>query len=74
MPNKKIEVTEYNYSEKLETSYFNSPAENASINCTNPECNNPNVLVKFDVAQFSCSGKEKIGRNCMRLFQVQSVD
>jgi hypothetical protein len=74
MSNDNVEVTEYNYTEKLETFYLNRSDENASVNCTNPLCANPNVSVKFDVDLFSCNGKETIGRDCKRSFHVKLVD
>lgn len=74
MSHKKVEITEYNYTEKLGKSYFNFSDINPSVSCTNPLCNNPNVAAKFDVAQFSCEGKESTGRDCKRLFEVKLIN
>ncbi|MGE6460695.1 hypothetical protein ACQKC7_02740 [Pseudoalteromonas tetraodonis] len=71
---KKVEITEYNYTEKLGKSYFNISDINPSVSCTNLLCNNPNVAAKFDVAQFSCEGKESTGRDCKRLFEVKLIN
>lgn len=73
MQNQEIQVTEFNYTEELLTSYFNSDNRNIYVNCTNPLCDNPRCLVDIDVTQFRCKGKETTGRDCMRLFKITLI-
>jgi hypothetical protein len=72
--NKRIAVTEYDYTNELKTQYFDCPTDNTSVKCTNPQCNNPRIFINPNTNELSCNGKEAIGRACMRSFTVKSVN
>ncbi|SUI79088.1 Uncharacterised protein [Shewanella putrefaciens] len=69
-----IKVTEYNYAEALEPLYFEYSSASNYVTCSNPECNSPKLFFDPNNVTIMCTGKENIGRNCMRLFKVELVN
>lgn len=65
-------ITEMDYTQTLESSFFSDSTQNNVIKCTNILCNQPAVPVQLNQQQFSCLGKEQgTGRACMRRFTVK---
>ena len=69
-----VEITEYDYCNKLDTATFSMSNSSNEVCCTNSLCSNPPIPICFSKSQFVCSGKEHTtNRPCQRFFVVKRL-